>query len=245
MLLNKQTYPYLNGEKFSASGEFKFRKNKYQAKSRADIILDITRGKSVIHVGCTDHLEIIDQKIEQNIWLHKLLSEQSSDCFGIDLNEESIKYLTEELGYDNVEKGDIIHDDFSRIKSKKWDYVLFGEIVEHLDNPVEFLSTFRSKYKDDVDNFIITVPNILNRAHFKDMNAYRELINTDHRFWFTPFTISKVIVASGFTPENIFYGNPIKLTTWGLIRRKLKKILGLPIQYPFMHFNTLIITGKV
>lgn len=245
MKFNEHIYPYLKGDQFSSSLGVDLRQEKYPAISREEKILDITRDSAVIHVGCTDHLEIIDKKIEGGNWLHKLLTEQCNRCFGIDLNKESIDYLINELEYTNVQCGNILTDTFPVVDSQTWDFALFGEIVEHLDNPVEFLSTFREKYQKNVKRFIITVPNILNRAHFKEMLNFRELINSDHRFWFTPYTISKVIAESGMTPEHIHYANRIALSQKELIARKLKKAVHAPLEYPFYYFNSLIVTGTL
>lgn len=245
MQFNKEIYAHLNGDQFSSTLGVDLRREKYPATSREEKILEITRGTSVIHVGCTDHLEIIDKKIKGGNWLHKLLTEQCSNCFGIDLNKESIDYLINDLGYKNVQSGNILTDTFPTIETQKWDFALFGEIVEHLDNPVEFLNTFKEKYQKSVKRFIITVPNILNRAHFKEMLHYRELINSDHRFWFTPYTISKVIAESGMTPEHIYYANRIELSQKELIGRKLKQAIKAPVHYPFYYFNSLIVTGTL
>jgi len=245
MQINPDIQAYLQGDKFSAGLEIPIQKTRYLPQTRIEIILKIVQHKSVIHVGCTDHLEIIDRKIDEDKWLHKLLTDQCDEVFGIDLNEESIRYVQEELGYRNLRRGDIISDDFPEIKSRTWDYSLFGELVEHLDNPVAFLSAFREKYQDHVDRFIITVPNILNKARFKQMKSYREIINTDHRFWFTPYTISKLITEAGMSPEKIYYGNLIPLNFTQLVLRKIKRILGLPVRYPYLYFNSLIVVGKL
>ena len=39
------------------------------------------------------------------------------------------------------------------------------------------------------------------------MMNYLEIINSDHRFWFTPYTITKVLVSAGYNPEKITYSN--------------------------------------
>jgi hypothetical protein len=74
---------------------------------------------------------------------------------------------------------------------------------------------------------------------------YVEIINSDHRFWFTPYTISKVLVSAGYNPEKITYTNLQSLNIRELIIRKLKWITGLNTGYPFYYFNTIIITGNI
>ena len=100
----------------------------------------------------------------------------------------------------------------------------FGEIIEHLDNPVNFLKAFKEKYGNNVERFIITVPSIYNTHQFTNMMNYKEIINSDHRFWFTPYTISKVLASAGYKPEKITYANLQSLTIPQLILRKIKTV---------------------
>jgi len=153
--------------------------------------------------------------------------------------------LKNELGYNNVIHADILGDMIPEIKSKKWDYVVFGELIEHLDNPVDFLGKFRTSYGNNVDRFIITVPSIYCKAQITNMLRYKEVINSDHRFWFTPYTISRVLVAAGYYPEKISYANLQSLSTGELMIRKLKRLAGIREEYPYYYFNTIIITGSL
>ena len=77
------------------------------------------------------------------------------------------------------------------------------------------------------------------------MMKYLEVINSDHRYWFTPYTISKILVSAGYNPEKIIYANLQSLNIRELILRKLRKISGMKTKYPFFYFNTLVITGKI
>ncbi|MBN2633851.1 MAG: methyltransferase domain-containing protein [Bacteroidales bacterium] len=236
---------YLRGDIIDTGLRVQIRRDKYPIISREAQITEIIKTKSVIHVGCSDHIQIIDQKIKHNKWLHKLITDNASECIGIDIDRESIEYIRNELGYENVCHGNILSDDLIPVKSRKWDYVVFGELIEHLDNPVDFLKVFKEKYGDYVSHFIITVPNIYNKHHFRDMLRYIENINTDHRFSFTPYTINKVIFAAGYIPEKVYYANLIKLKFIGLVLRKLKYILHLPVRYPYFYFNSIIVTGSI
>jgi hypothetical protein len=77
------------------------------------------------------------------------------------------------------------------------------------------------------------------------MMNYLEIINSDHRFWFTPYTIAKVLVSAGYNPEKITYANLQSLSIGELILRKIKRIAGFKVEYPFYYFNTIIITGNI
>jgi hypothetical protein len=245
MKIEPNVLKYLKGEVFQSSLNVEISKEKHRMISRESAITEIIRNTNVIHIGCSDHKEIINDKIKNNIWLHKLITENSKRCIGIDIDKESIEFIKNELGYQNVFYGNILTDDFRNITENNWDYAVFGEIVEHLDNPVHFLKVFKEKYGKNVSRFIITVPTVYNKRQFANMMNYREVINSDHRFWFTPYTISKVLVSAGYNPDKIIYSNLQSLSIPDLVKRKIRKILGMKIEYAFYYFSTMIISGNI
>lgn len=245
MDISQELKKYLRGEIFSNSLTVDLDRDSLEASPRENVITEIVKGMSVIHVGCSDHIPLIRDKIAANKWLHKLITDNSEKCIGIDIDSESIEFIKRELGYKNVVHGNIITDDIDALINGEWDYVVFGEVIEHLDNPAEFLSAFRVKYGMNVERFIVTVPNVFTSKNLKNMLQFREEINSDHRFWFTPYTISKLLVSAGLNPEKITYANLMSLGTFRLISRKVKRIFRLPVKYPFYYFNTLIVTGTL
>ncbi|MEI6048207.1 MAG: methyltransferase domain-containing protein [Bacteroidota bacterium] len=245
MKIEPQVLKYLKGDAFQTSLNVDIGKTKYKIISREAAINEMIKNQNIIHIGCSDHIQVIREKIRNNIWLHKLISDNAKNCIGIDIDKESIEFITKELGYRNVYYGNILTDDINIIREKKWDYVVFGEIIEHLDDPVNFLRVFKEKYGENVNRFIITVPSIYNLRQFTNMMNYREIINSDHRFWFTPYTIAKILVSAGYNPEKISYTNLQSLNIKELIIRKIKRIVGMNVKYPFYYFNTMVISGNL
>jgi hypothetical protein len=243
--LDQEIFKYLKGEKFSNSLSVEYDRTRYEAISREAAITGLIKDSNVIHIGCTDHIPLIREKIANKKWLHKLITDNARKCIGIDIDMQSIEYVKKETGYENVICGDILTDDFPEITAGKWDYAVFGEIIEHIDDPVHFLKTFRQRFGSSVNGFIITVPNIYNKQHFRNMLKYREVINSDHRYWFTSYTISKILVAAGYNPEKIIFSNLNSLTRVQLVVRKIRKFAGTKIRYPFHSFKILIVTGKL
>jgi hypothetical protein len=245
MEIDQKILKFLKGEEFSNSLVVDPGRSKYDAKSREDAITEIIKGKDVIHIGCSDHIQLIRKKMAANKWLHKLITDNSRSCIGIDIDKESIEFVVRELGFSNVIYGNIVTDDLKELSDKEWDFAVFGEIIEHLDNPVEFLRIFREKYGRNVKRFIITAPSVYNRKNMKNMLRYREEINSDHRYWFTPYTIAKLAVSAGLNPERVSYVNLIPLGIMKLIFKKLKTIFHIPVKYPYYYFSSLIITGTL
>jgi len=245
MKIEPDVLKYLKGDSFKNNLFVDIGKTRHKIISRESAITEMIRDKDVIHIGCSDHIQIIDEKIRNNKWLHKLITDNAKSCIGIDIDAESIKYVKEELGYQNVYHGNILTDVFDKIGEQKWDYAVFGEIIEHLDDPGNFLRIFKTRYGKDVSRFIITVPTIYNKNQFRNMMNYLEIINSDHRFWFTPYTITKLLFSAGYTPESISYANLMSLNIKDLFIRKLKRLAGMRTEYPFYYFNTIIISGKI
>lgn len=204
MKFTQEDYMYLKGTKFSNGYNMKLENNPLY--SRNEEILRILEGVNVIHIGCCDHIPLIPEKIEKHIWLHGLLDECCANVCGVDIDQESVDYVNSN-GYakHDVICADVTSSDLANIFCRgRFDYVLLGEILEHVDNPVTFLKAMKinfSKYGFD-GKYVITVPN----AFCFQRNVYTkgiEGINTDHRYWFTPYTLAKVMYQAGIHPEEI------------------------------------------
>lgn len=105
-----------------------------------------------------------------------------------------------EIGYSNSFVCDIINDPPLEIitKTSDFDYIFLGEILEHVENPVLFLKSIIDKYSEHVKKIVISVPNAFTLSNFKNALSNKEIINSDHKYWFTPFTIAKVLSCAGY-----------------------------------------------
>lgn len=211
MLFSQEDLDYLKNKKFSALYRLELT-NRPIICRRAERLLAIVAGKSCMHIGCCDHLPMIETRVRQKNWLHGQLEEHCKDVLGIDIDKRAVAYVNE-MGFaaGKVYCADVTASDFTdKVPRKLLDYVLLGEIVEHVDNPVSFLSGLREnmiKYGFH-GKYIITVPNAF--AIMREESAYHdgvEKINSDHRYWFTPYTIAKVMALAGIRPEELFFAN--------------------------------------
>lgn len=199
MKFNKDVLDFLKGTKFSNGLKVIISSPENNIPFRMNYIEKLVKGKNIIHLGCLDHnITLIEQKIKQNIWFHKKLDECSNKCLGIDINRDGIEYIKKELGYKNVICHDILEEKVNKeIQNDNWDYIILGEMLEHIDNPVKFLKMIGEKYADHIDKLIISVPNAMSFENFKHAFKHIEFINSDHRYWFTPYTLGKVVTQAG------------------------------------------------
>jgi hypothetical protein len=107
------------------------------------------------------------------------------------------------LGYKDVVCGDIT-EGIDEVYKNKWDYIIMGEILEHVENPCSFLNKVSHACKESIEKILITVPNAFRLNNFNLAKNGIELINSDHYYWFTPYTLMKVLANSGYEPEHIW-----------------------------------------
>ncbi len=202
MNVSTEDLAYLNKRKFSNSYHFASVRNVPES-SRLDLLSDECIGKRVIHMGAADHLNLIGDKIQDGVWLHAVLTDVAQECVGVDTAAEVIDYIRKTYGVTNIRAGNIFWEssiNFFR-QEMLWDVMVLGEILEHIHNPVEFLAQIRHDYSGIVKRLIITVPNALRFSNFFNSLRGYEAVNTDHKYWFTPYTIASVVAAAGMTPH--------------------------------------------
>ena len=199
---------YLSGSSFSNGLNIKICKKSDFLGDRLSIIENISNNKDIIHLGCVDHIPLIEDKIRDNTWLHSRLCSCTRRCLGIDNNCDGIEYLASKLGYTDVICADIINSDIPEIINNKWDYLIMGEILEHVDDPCSFLRAIRNKYSKNINSIIISVPNALSWQNITHTFSHEECINSDHRYWFTPYTLAKVITLAGMEVAEFFFCQP-------------------------------------
>jgi hypothetical protein len=244
MKLNADTLEYLEGKKFSNSISFPVTYREAIPR-RVAFLRSLLKDKKVIHLGCLDHLPLIDEKISRGQWLHKELTDVAAKCIGIDIDKEAFQHVTTKHGFKNILIGDFTTEKFPEVSAEKWDFAVLGELLEHIDNPVFFLDAIRRNYIGSLDKLIITVPNAWTQNVMQKASEGIEVINSDHRYWFTPYTISKVIMQAGMRVEEIYFANQIPLSTTQLISRKLLKWIGVTKKFNFTYASSIVVVAKL
>ena len=194
---------YLTGKKFSNGLQVTVQNSKSDTSLRNRYLERLVHNHHVLHIGFVDHQPLIEKKIQSNQWLHKILTDSASRCFGLDINEEGVHYVKQQLGYKDVMALNILTDDVPHaITDTKWDYIILADVIEHINNPVEFLTQLRERYSQYCTRLIITTPNALRVQNFLNNLKSMECINTDHRYWFTPFTLAKIATEANYLVSN-------------------------------------------
>jgi 2-polyprenyl-3-methyl-5-hydroxy-6-metoxy-1,4-benzoquinol methylase len=236
---DSESLRYISGERFSIGADIRFAGSSSTLDGRLEYIASICENKHVLHVGCADHQEVILEKRQKGRWLHELILSRAKRCVGIDVNEAAVKFI-QELGYRDVYCADVINDELPpEVSSSTFDLVVLGEMLEHVDNPVAFLSKLRERLGGCAKQMVITVPNALCLTNVLNIRRTTECINTDHRYWFTPFTLAKVVSRAGLTPVSFDFCDPYALP-W---RERMTWHHFLTRRYPSFRGSIVMVVG--
>jgi 2-polyprenyl-3-methyl-5-hydroxy-6-metoxy-1,4-benzoquinol methylase len=182
--------------------------NYYRAQKsvqRVDYILELCRGKKVLHLGCSDY-PFTKDRIGTSLFLHDKLLKISSKVVGLDLSKEGIEIM-KNAGYCNIYLGNIENADIYD-KLGIFDIILAGEIIEHISNPGLFLDSIREFIKNNNTKLIITTVNsyclFRNIYHFTHLG--KEYVHPDHVYYFSFSTLKRLLNQHKFTLiDFVFY----------------------------------------
>lgn len=133
---------------------------------------------------------------DENNWPHKMLKEQASEVYGIDIiYDEEFLPASERKFYKKAAAEDFSFD-------LKFDKIFAGDLIEHLVNPGLFLDNARRNIKTDGE-LIMTTPNTFNLFVMAGKLTRPEPpINSDHTFYFNRRTIERLLDKCGWKVES-------------------------------------------
>ncbi len=96
---------------------------------------------------------------------------------------------------------------------EKFDYIVAGEVLEHLPNPGLFLAEAARCLKPGGALFV-TVPNAFNLLRIIGLFQGYESVHKDHCFYFSGKTLARLAALYGFKLERIGYTDPLVSARW-------------------------------
>ncbi len=162
------------------------------------------KGKDVLDIGCAVGFKKPD-------WMHKHIKSISRSLYGIDLDARSIEEIKKiddafDVSYGNAQNFEL---------NRKFELVHAGELIEHLDNPGDFLTCAHRHLQDD-GFLLLTTPNGLRISNFIYAATGGLRVNAEHTCWFCEYTIRTLLERKGFEVVTIGY---LKHETFGAIRK--------------------------
>ncbi len=205
MKFSEELKKYFLDEKFDSALKVSIADKKEPLVESISLLKELACHRRVIHIGAVDHKDSIDRKIQKGNWLHQHFMDVAQECIGIDINKEGIEYLKEHYGIEKIYYADVLQDDLSFLGSARWDIAFLPDVLEHIPDVFSFLQKFHSRFKDHCEYFALTVPNAFCLRNI--VNAFKgiEKINSDHKYWFTPYTTGKLLSMAGFDVKEVHY----------------------------------------
>jgi hypothetical protein len=169
---------------------------------RVGFLKEISAGKNILHLGCVDHDSFTyKDKMARASWLHEELNNVAANLIGIDIlpeYDELIKKQGYDIRYGNVE-------DFKGIEiDMKFDYIIAGEIIEHLFNQGLFLDAVR-KFMSTGTKLVITTPNCFSLRKIYPAFFNKEFNRDDHTLWHSQDTLTQVLRLKGYEIDEICF----------------------------------------
>lgn len=168
--------------------------------NRDEIICELCKGKKVLHIGATD-APFTEEKLGKGLLLHTKLMEHAQSVYGIDIDQKAIDYLQTQ-GINNIALFDM--NKLGDIPFAP-DVIVFGEIIEHLQNLETALNNLKSVMTPDTE-LLISTPNQLYVLNFLiTLIQNRECIHEDHKIGFTYGSLTQLLSASGLTLNDFYF----------------------------------------
>ena len=166
--------------------------NSTNVKPRIKEVVNCIDGGRVLHVGCVGGGPVVDREN----WLHGHLSIHADEVVGVDIDETAINQLAESnwnVQLDDAEKLEYVDGPF--------DFVVAGEVIEHLSNPGKMLNSVDKKLDDD-GRLLLTTPNVWSVVYFRRLiSGSNPVGNEEHTCWFDKNTLLELTNRHGYEAE--------------------------------------------
>jgi SAM-dependent methyltransferase len=156
---------------------------------RAEQVMPLVKGPSVLHVGCAAHAPCPGDPS----WLHGSLCKRFPDTVGIDLRPDLIEQL-QSLGFRNL----YVANAETFELNQQFETIVAGDVVEHLSNAGSFLRQARKHLAPDGEIIVTTpFPFALLNFGFAFLRYPKTCWNVEHTCWFCPQTFSELCRRAG------------------------------------------------
>lgn len=203
---------------------------------RIDEIVSICSGKKVLNLGFVQHKNWKD-RMEKGLWLHQKITDVASSIVGIDLLDDEIAQINKVLGQSNI-SGDVTSLE-SVVLGDKYDVIVCGELIEHIDNPGAMLEGIKRFMKDDSE-LVITTPNAFSESWVRMAWGGKEgkdFLNKQHVCWYSFHTLKQLLERHGYEEVryDYYFSMSKKRSPYQPYLTKVKN--SIKRLFPMMHKN--------
>ena len=173
---------------------------------RVEFLSQAVVGKSVLHLGCTDHPYTLDS-IANGRLLHAKIKDLTTELVGFHFDEEGIKILKEQ-GMEDIYRANLEELDEVDLE-KTFDVIIAGEMIEHLNNPGKFLNGIQ-RFMSPESKLVITTVNAYCGMRFfiyalRGKGGINEPVHPDHVSYYSYSTLRLLLERHGFEVEDFYF----------------------------------------
>ena len=173
---------------------------------RVDFIKRAAEGRSVLHLGCTNH-PYTAETIKDGSLLHAQLAPIASELYGFDYDREGLAEL-EAHGFGNLHFADLERLDEVAL-DRTFDVIIAGEMIEHVTNPGLFLRGIR-RFMNPASRLVITTVNAYCGMRFviyglRGKGGINEPVHPDHVAYYSYRTLRLLLEKEDFAVEDFFF----------------------------------------
>ena len=181
-------------------------KESLEIVQRLEFVKRVSTGKRVLHLRCTNWPYTLDT-IDAGTLLHKDLAEVTRELYGFDYDQEGIDVLRLK-GYDNLYRADLENLDDVAL-DLKFDVIIAGEIIEHLNNPGRFLDGIK-RFMNRETQLVITTINAFSGMRFlvyglRGRGGKLEPVHPDHVSYYSYSTLRLILERHGFKVDDFMF----------------------------------------
>ncbi|MEO7659299.1 MAG: class I SAM-dependent methyltransferase [Pyrinomonadaceae bacterium] len=173
---------------------------------RLDLIKKLCSGKRVLHLGCTNFPYTV-AAIENDMLLHFELERIATSLWGIDADQEGIEILKAH-GSKNIVLGNLENLEQLELDGK-FDVIVAGEMIEHLNNPGLFLQGIK-RFMDTDSVLVITTINAFCGMRFfwygiRGKRGKHEAVHPDHVAYYSYSTLKLLVERNEMRVDNFLF----------------------------------------
>jgi SAM-dependent methyltransferase len=173
---------------------------------RLEIIKEFCAGRTVLHLGCTNY-PYTKEAIDSDMLLHFELEKICSDLWGLDADSTGIEIL-EQHGSKQILSGDLERLEEAPLQGK-FDVIVAGEMIEHLNNPGLFLMGVKRFMAPDSVLLLTTINAYCAMRFFyygaRGRKGKAEPVHPDHVAYYSYSTIKLLLERHDLRIDNFLY----------------------------------------
>lgn len=202
---------------------------------KRDFILDFCKNKNILDVGCVGQ----DIDIKNDLWLHNGIKKVCASLVGVDINLSGLEKM-------KTKGFNVYHVNELKTHTEKYDVIVMGDVIEHVDSPIEFLR-FYKQFLTKNGVMLISTPNFLSAKSIVSTFLFNfHSVNEEHTCWLCYKTFFEICNRSQMEIVDFYWVKPLNKVFKGLVMKIifiLSKILML-LRRTFSENMMFIIKNK-